>query len=151
VSISPAGIGFALASAAVYGVYLLVGREFGRRSDSMRAAAWIAVGAAVSSLARGAVTGQIASPVEHLGPLVLYGAFTAAAFGLTFAALSRIGASRTAVVMTLEAVTAVVGGALFLDERIGPTQLAGGAAILLAAATIGRRSAERRATEELHE
>ena len=94
--------------------------------------------------------GQLASPVGHLGPLVLYGAFTAAAFGLTFAALSRIGAARTAVVMTLEAVTAVVLGALFLDERHRPAQLVGGAAILLAAATIGRRSAEQRSTEELH-
>ena len=151
VSIEPLGIVFALTSAVVYGVYLLVGREFGRRSDSMRAAAWIAVGAATSSIIRGAITGQLASPVDDLGPLVLYGIFTAAAFGLTFAALSRIGAARTAVVMTLEAVTAVVLGAVFLDERIGPTQLIGGAAILLAAATIGRRSAERTSTEELHE
>ncbi len=145
VSISATGIAFALASAAVYGVYLLVGREFGRRTDSMRAAAWLAVGAAGSSLVRGVIMGQITSPVANLGPLVLYGAFTAAAFGLTFAALSRIGAARTAVVMTLEAVTAVVLGAVLLDEHIGATQLAGGAAILLAAGTIGRRSAERSA------
>lgn len=151
VSIEPVGIVFALASAAVYGVYLLVGREFGRRSDAMRAAAWLAVGAAVSSLVRGAVMGQLANPVDEIGPLVLYGAFTAAAFALTFAALSRIGAARTAVVMTLEAVTAVVLGALFLDEHVGVPQIVGGAATLLAAATIGRHAAERRAVEELRE
>jgi drug/metabolite transporter (DMT)-like permease len=151
VSIEPVGIAFALASAVVYGIYLLIGREFGRRSDAMRAALWIAVGAAASSVVRGAVTGQLASPLDDLGPLVLYGTFTAAAFGLTFAALSRIGAARTAVVMTLEAVTAVVLGAVFLDERVTAVQLIGGAAILLAAGTIGRHAAGRRAVEELRE
>jgi drug/metabolite transporter (DMT)-like permease len=151
VSISSAGVVFALTSAVVYAIYLLVGREFTRRTDAMRAAMWLAVGAAASSVVRGALTAQLASPVDDLGPLAAYGAFTAAAFGLTFAALSRIGAARTAVVMTLEAVTAVVLGAVFLDEHIGATQLAGGAATLLAAATIGRHPAESRAVEELRE
>lgn len=151
ISISASGTAFALASAAVYAIYLLVGREFGRKSDSMRAAAWIAVGAATSSVVRGAFTGELSSPAEHVVPLVLYGAFTAAAFALTFAALRRIGAARTAVVMTLEAVTAVVLSALFLDETITAPQLIGGAAILVAAATIGQHSAEREAVEQLHE
>ena len=151
VSIEPIGIAFALTSAVVYGIYLLVGREFARRSDPMRAAMWIAVGATVSSIARGAVMGQLASPVEHLLPLISYGGSTAVAFGLTFAALSRIGAARTAVVMTLEAVTAVILGAVFLDESVTAVQLAGGAAILLAAGTIGRQAAVQRAAEELHE
>lgn len=151
VSIDPVGIAFALTSAVVYGIYLLIGREVGRRSDAMRTAMWIAVGASASSVVRGALMRQLASPVEHTAPLVLYGAFTAAAFGLTFAALSRIGAARTAVVMTLEAVTAVALGAVLLDEHIGPVQLVGGAATLLAAATIGRHTAARRTAEELHE
>ena len=151
VSISAAGIAFALASAVVYGVYLLVGREFGRKSDSMRAAAWIAVGAATSSVVRGTFTGELADPSGELVSLFLYGAFTAAAFALTFAALNRIGAARTAVVMTLEAVTAVILSALFLEEAVTAPQLIGGAAILLAAGTIGRRGAEQQAAGELRE
>lgn len=139
VSISPTGVIFALSAAVVYAVYLVIGRELGRRTDAMRAATWLAAGAAASSFARGPITGELSNPVDHLPALLCYGAFTAAAFALTFAALRRIGAARTAVVMTLEAVTAVVLGALFLDERIDPSQIAGGAAILVAAAVIGRR------------
>jgi drug/metabolite transporter (DMT)-like permease len=151
VSISTLGIVFALMSATVYGVYLIVGRELGRQSDPMTAAAWIAVGAAASSVVPGAIAGELSNPAPNLLYLFLYGTFTAAAFSLTFAALSRIGAARTAVVMTLEAVTAVALGAVFLGERIGPPQLLGGAATLAAAAVIGRRGAMRRAAEELHE
>jgi drug/metabolite transporter (DMT)-like permease len=136
VSITTAGIAFALASAATYAVYLLVGHELGRRSDAMTAACWVAVGASMSSLARGAVTGTLSNPSGHMGQLVLYGVATAAAFALTFAALSRIGASRTAVVMTLEAISAVVLAAVFLDESIGLLQALGGMAVLAAAAII---------------
>src|SRR4029077_18621349 len=86
---------------------------------------------------RGAVQSELRSPNGHLLQLLLYGAATASAFALTFAALERIGASRTAGVMTLEAVTAVLLGGLILGERIHLAQLAGGAAILVAAGTIG--------------
>jgi DME family drug/metabolite transporter len=81
----------------------------------------------------------------------LYGAATAAAFSLIFAALDRIGAARTAVVMTLEAVTAVVLGAVLLGERLHVPQVAGGAAILVAAAMIGRQRAADTAAADLHE
>ena len=136
VSISTGGIVFALASAATYAVYLLVGRELGRRSDALTAACWVAVGASISSLARGAFTGTLSDPTRHLGQLVLFGIATAAAFALTFAALSRIGTSRTAVVMTLEAVSAALLAAVFLDESIGLMQAIGGVAVLAAAVII---------------
>jgi drug/metabolite transporter (DMT)-like permease len=146
VSISATGIGYALASASTFAVYLLIGREFGRRSDSMRAAAWIAAGAAASNMLRGVVTQSLQNPVPDIGWLVVYGAATAAAFALTFAALRRIGAARTAVVMTLEAVTAVVLGAVLLHEHITAAQVLGGAAILVAAALIGRKGGAASAT-----
>ena len=139
VSISPTGIAFALSAAVVYAIYLVIGREMGRHSDPMRAAMWLAGGASVSSLARGTITAELVNPVDDAVGLLVYGAFTAAAFALTFAALRRIGAARTAVVMTLEAVTAVVLGALFLDEAIGAAQIVGGGAVLIAAAVIGRQ------------
>lgn len=136
VSITTGGIAFAFASAATFAIYLLVGRELGRRSDAMTAACWVAVGASASSLARGAVTGTLSDPTGHLGPLALYGVATAAAFALTFAALSRIGTSRTAVVMTLEAISAALLAAVFLGESIGVMQGIGGAAVLGAAVII---------------
>jgi drug/metabolite transporter (DMT)-like permease len=54
-----------------------------------------------------------------------------------FAGLRRIGPRRTAIVMTLEAVFAIVLAALFLGEGIGPLQLAGGTAILAATILTG--------------
>ena len=102
----------------------------------MTTACWVAVGAAASSLMRGVVGGTLEMPSGHLLQIVGYGAVTAAAFGLTFAALARIGASHTAVVMTLEAVSTVVLAAIVLGEGISPAQALGGLAILAAAAVI---------------
>jgi drug/metabolite transporter (DMT)-like permease len=104
----------------------------------MTTACWVAVGAAGSSLLRGVFCGTLEVPSGHLLQIVAYGAATAAAFVLTFAALSRIGASHTAVVMTLEAVSTVVLAATILGEGISPAQALGGLAILAAAAVIAQ-------------
>jgi drug/metabolite transporter (DMT)-like permease len=144
VSITAAGVVFALASATTYALYLLVGRELGRRSDPLVASCWVAAGASGSSLLRGALTGRLSDPTGHAGQLLLYGLATALAFSLTFAALVRIGTSRTAVVMTLEAVSAVILAAVFLGEPIGVGQAVGGLAVLAAAAIIAVSSSQGR-------
>lgn len=135
--ISGVGIVLALGSGVIYGGYLLVGRELGRRSDAMVAACWLAAGAAISSLGRGLAFDGLDDPAGRWAPLLGYGVATAAAFWLTFAAMSRIGAGRTAVVMTLEAVTAAGIAAVVLGEQVGPLQVIGGAGVLVAAALIG--------------
>jgi drug/metabolite transporter (DMT)-like permease len=136
VSISQAGVLLALGSAAAYAVYLVIGRQLGRRTGAMTAACWVAVGAAAASLTRGIAGATLSSPDGHLLALLAYGTATAAAFALTFAALARIGASQTAVLGTLEAFSAVVLAAIFLHESISAPQAFGGAAILAAAAVI---------------
>src|SRR5439155_9009444 len=136
VSISVTGIVLALAAAAAYGLYLVVGREVRRTTDSMTAACWVAAGAAAASLMRGVVGGTLHMPSGHLVQIVGYGAVTAVAFALTFAALGRIGASHTAVVMTLEAAATVLLAGLVLGEGVSPAQALGGVAILAAAAII---------------
>lgn len=136
VSISVTGIVLALAAAAAYGLYLIVGREVRKNTDCMTTACWVAAGAAAASLMRGVVGGTLQIPRGHLLQIVGYGAVTAAAFGLTFAALARIGATHTAVVMTLEAAATVLLAGLVLGEGISPAQALGGLAILTAAAVI---------------
>jgi drug/metabolite transporter (DMT)-like permease len=138
VSISPTGIVLALVAATAYGLYLVVGREVRRQTDAMTAACWVATGAAAASLMRGAVGGTLRVPTGHLLQIVGYGAVTAAAFALTFAALARIGASHTAVVSTLEAASTVLLAGIALGEGITSAQAFGGAAILAAAALIAR-------------
>jgi len=144
VSISVAGVVLAFAAATAYALYLVAGRDIRRRTDAMSTACWVAVGAAGSSLLRGVVGGTLEVPSGHLVQLVAYGAVTAAAFVLTFAALSRIGPSQTAVVMTLEAASTVVLAAIFLGEGISFAQALGGLAILAAAAVIARSHSRER-------
>ncbi|HMC51642.1 MAG TPA: DMT family transporter, partial [Acidimicrobiales bacterium] len=105
-------------------------------TDPLTTAAWVAGGAALSLLGRGLLTGELRSPSGHLPGLVAYGLETAVAFALMFLALARIGASRTSVVMTLEALFAVVLGAAVLGETLTAGQVVGGAAILAATAVI---------------
>jgi drug/metabolite transporter (DMT)-like permease len=131
-------VAFALAAAATFATYLLVGREYSKTVDPMVVACWVSIGAALSNLARGAVTRQLLDPSTRLDEIVLYGLASAIAFTLTFAAMNRIGATRVAVVMTLEAVSAVVMAAMFLGESVSVTQAFGGVAVLAAAVVIAR-------------
>jgi hypothetical protein len=70
VSISTTGIVLALAASTAYGLYLVAGKEFTRRTDAMCAACWVAAGAAGSSAVRGAATSSLEYPSGHAGFLL---------------------------------------------------------------------------------
>ena len=142
VAISAVGVACALGAAATFAAYALVSTRVVRVTDPLTTAAWVAGGAALSLLGRGLVTGELHSPAGHVPALLAYGLETAVAFALMFVALARLGASRTAVVMTLEAFFAVVLGAALLGERLAVGQVVGGAAILAATAVIALARAE---------
>lgn len=141
VAISRGGIAFALGSASSFAIYLLVSASAVRRTDALVNGAWVAMGAALSLTTQGLVTGGLRDPGPDAWLMLANGVATAAAFALLFAALRRLGASRTAVVMTLEALSAVVLGGLLLDETLGLPQLVGGAGILAATVLISRTKA----------
>jgi drug/metabolite transporter (DMT)-like permease len=136
VSISRAGVAFALGSAATFSVYLLASDRLVRRTDSLTTGAWVAAGAGLSFLVRGAVEGQLRNPAGHVPALALNGLATASAFAFLFAALRRLGATRASVVMTGEALFAVVLAAVFLGEGLRPLQAVGGLGILVATALV---------------
>ena len=137
VSITTAGAVFALLSAASFAVYLLVSHRVMLRTDGLTTAAWVASGAGLAQLTRAVVSSDLQAPGDHWPVMLLNGLATAAAFSLMFAALRRLGPSPTAVVMTLEAVSAIVLAALFLDETLNALQLVGGVAILAATLLVG--------------
>jgi drug/metabolite transporter (DMT)-like permease len=143
VTITVAGIAFALAAAASFTVYLLASARATPRTEALTNGAWVAVGASLSIVVFGALGGG--GGLEAPGPswwlMLVNGAATAAAFTLLFAAVRRMGASRTAIVMTMEAVSAVVLGAVLLGERLGPRQALGGGAIVAATLLVGRARA----------
>ena len=136
VTITTAGVVFALASAASFGVYMLAAAVATPRTDSLTNGAWVAIGASLAITGFGVVTGSLRAPGSSWWLMVINGLATGSAFVLLFAAVRRLGASRTAIVMTVEALSAVVLSAVVLDERIGLRQAAGGIAILAATAVI---------------
>jgi len=136
VDISAAGIAFSLAAAAAFAVYLIAGDRLLHRTDSMRIAAGTAVGASASLLTFAAIAGEVHVPVDRWWQLLIYGGATASAFAFMFAALRRLGSQRTSVLLTLEAVFAIVLAAIFLGEGLAAAQAVGGAAVLAAAIII---------------
>ena len=137
VSISSTGAAVALGSACSFALYLLVSHAVIHRTDSLTLSAWIALGASLSFAIRGVAGGTLEQPGRHWPVMILNGVATASAFTFMFAGLRRIGPSRTSVIMTLEALCAVVLAAIFLGEELRPLQLAGGVGILAATILIG--------------
>ena len=136
VDISGTGIVFSLAAAASFAIYLLAGDRLLHTTDSLRIAAGTAVGASASLLTFALVRGQFHFPADRWAQLLVYGGATASAFAFMFAALRRLGSQRTSVLLTLEAVFAIVLAAAFLGEGLGAAQALGGAAVLAAAIII---------------
>ncbi|HVF06359.1 MAG TPA: DMT family transporter [Frankiaceae bacterium] len=136
VSISAAGVGFALAAATSFSVYMLLSQHLIRRSEPAVVGAYVAGGAGVSLLTTGLFLGQLRVPASDVAPLVLNGVATAVAFALLYTALAHLAAGAAAVVMTLEAFVAVALAALVLGESIRPLQLLGGVAIIAAAVLV---------------
>jgi drug/metabolite transporter (DMT)-like permease len=147
----PRGIALGVAAACVYAVYILAGTRVTRDVPPIAASAVIMSGSAALIAAlvglRWALGHGIAWPTDPVG----WGAVGAAAIVSTviavstfFAGLARLGASRTAVVSTLEPLVTVTLAALLLDERLGPLQALGGALVLGAALLIATEQPEGR-------
>ena len=135
------GIALGFGSAAAYALYIVLSSRVLRVSVGPFAAA------AVILLAGGAVYDVLALTTgarlpEHadgwlalLGVALFGGVVAVSAF---FAALSRLGASDTAVVSTFEPVVSVGVAALVLSERLTPLQGVGGVLVLAAVMTLAR-------------
>jgi drug/metabolite transporter (DMT)-like permease len=136
VSISAAGVGFALAAATAFSCYMLLSQHLVRRSPPAVVGAHVALGASLALLTVGGVTGSIAVGADDLPLLLLNGAATALAFAMLYSALANLAAGAAAVVMTLEAFVAVGLAAVALGERIKPLQLAGGVVVVAAAVVV---------------
>lgn len=146
ISISAAGIAIALTSGGAFGAYVLASNRLIAGTPPPTTAMWVCLGCALSILTFGAASGSLHSPGRYWAPLLGNAVVTACAFAFLFAALPRIGASRTSVIMTLEAFFAIVLTSALLDESVRLVQIVGGAAILAGAALIavsGTPEAER--------
>jgi drug/metabolite transporter (DMT)-like permease len=129
VTITPLGALFACLASVTFSIYFLCSHAFVRRTPSQVAAIWVSAGAAVSMLVRGAATSTLEVPHGVWWQVLAYAAANCVAFSMMFAALRRLGPSRTSVLLTVEVLGTVVLAAVFLNETLRPAQLLGGAAI----------------------
>ncbi len=133
-AISGIGVFFVGGSIVMFSTYVLVSDRVLVRTDSITAATWTALGASLGTSTFGLARGDLHTPSAHtLAVLGANGVATATAFTLFFVVLDRIGATRTAIVMALEAVTGIVLSAIFLGESVRPVVALGGAAVLAGA------------------
>jgi drug/metabolite transporter (DMT)-like permease len=129
--ISTAGIGFALASALTFSLYLILADQTLRRTSSLASAMWVSVSASCALAVFSVASGNAELPGGRgLAAVASMGLLTAAAFTLLFLGLRRIGAVRTAIIASLEPVAAALLAMVFLDEALRGGVLAGGLLIL---------------------
>jgi drug/metabolite transporter (DMT)-like permease len=135
VEVEPAGVGFALASAVTFALYLVGAEAALKRTPSLVGAMWVSGSAslALALVALASGSGELPRGWGHWGPVLGTGAFTAGAFFCLFAGMRRLGVVRTAVLSASEPLAAAVLAALFLGEAVGAGTAGGGALILLGA------------------
>lgn len=137
-----AGIGFAVAAALFYSMYIIAGAWLGRRAPTL-AMSTIVIGSAaalfvVVAFIRGPQWPQTFAGWIAIGAIALIS--TVAAITFYFAGLERVGPTRAATLSTVEPVVTVALAATVLGETIAPIQLAGGVLILAAVMLLARAS-----------
>ena len=134
------GIGFAIAAAVFYSLYIVAGAWLGRRVDAFPVSTVVIASAAVLFIAAAVARGpQWPQTPEGWAAVVAIALLsTVAAVTLYFAGLKLIGPTRASTLSTLEPLVTVTLAALVLGERIAPVQMAGGALILSAVVLLAR-------------
>lgn len=133
------GVLLASASAVTYAVSVVVSRRVVRGISWKRASLAVCTGALCSYVVFSVATGQLAVPRSVPGIVYAVGLgvlATGVALSLFFAALARLGASRTAVILTLEPVSTLVLAAVFIAEVPTRTGVLGGLLIVAGAALV---------------
>jgi drug/metabolite transporter (DMT)-like permease len=131
-SSKPLGIALGILSAFIYAVFVLGSSRVNRHVSPAISTALIVVSAGVALTLIALVQGP-------RPPTTATGWAAACAMGVIstivailtfFLGAARIGATRAATIATIEPLFTTVFAALFLDEKVRPIQLAGGALIL---------------------
>ncbi len=125
---------FAIASPILYTAYILIGDRLMAGTPSLAAGAITISGAAITWLAVAAFSRNLRLP-EGAGQwavvIVLAAVPTMIAITAFLASLPRIGASRSALLSTVEPVVTVALAVFFLGDRLGTLQATGAALILV--------------------
>lgn len=126
-----AGPLFALAAAVMVALFYVAAQVLTAGTPPSAAAAWTAIGAALAMCPVYVFLGG-ALPSGAIGPGIGLGVATSFAFIATYAAIARIGSSRTAIANMMELVTTIVLAIIFLNEEPSLRVLIGAALVLSA-------------------
>ena len=129
------GLVLAVAAPVIYTTYILLGERVMAGVPAVGASAVIFTGAAVAFCVLATFTGQLELPTGAGGWAVGVAIAvipTMVAISLFMAGLPRVGASRAALLSTVEPVVTVVLAAILLGERLSPIQAVGGLLVVLA-------------------
>lgn len=139
--VSALGVAFAFAAAAGVTVMLLSMPLLARGVDPRAVTLHFLASGACCFLAVSLATGGFAVPTSASGRLAFVLAPFCYVFGIVgfYWAAVAIGAIRTALVMNMEPVSAMVIGFFLLDERLDADQIVGAAVVLAAIVLISRR------------
>jgi drug/metabolite transporter (DMT)-like permease len=127
------GVGLVLLSAVSFSVYIVVSRMVLRGVPSLAASAVIIPSACAAFGLYGGLAGQLRFGLSSGAYLAIVGmavVSTVLAIVMFFAGLERVGASRAAILSTVEPVVTLSLGAALLGERLTLSQVAGGACIV---------------------
>lgn len=125
-------------AAALMAATILVQQPVLARVPAETAARPTLFGAAVAASAFAGLTGRLAAPPPAAWPYIAglaLGPSLVAVFAMN-RGIQEIGASRTAIVATLEPAFAALWGAVWLGERLGPAELLGALLILSGVAAL---------------
>jgi drug/metabolite transporter (DMT)-like permease len=135
-ALDPLGTALGLTAAVVYSAYILTSDGIAARIGPLALSTLVCTGAATTLTLGGVVSGDLAPggvSAEGYGWLAgIAVVSTVGAVGLFFAGLQRVGPTAASILSTLEPVVTVVLAFAVFGESLGPTQLAGGALVLLA-------------------
>ena len=139
------GDALTLTAALLWAVYTVAGTRVLRHVDPLTATAWAVLGGSIFLLPFGVWDALTAPPADvppaALAAVVYSGALAAGTANvLMFNAVRLVGPTRASSMQLLVPAGAVLLGALFLAEPVGPAQLVGGAVIVLGVATTRRTS-----------
>jgi drug/metabolite transporter (DMT)-like permease len=135
-ALDPLGAALGLTAAVVYSAYILISEGVAARVGSLALGTLVCTGAAMSLTLVGAAHGDLhpgsvsATGFAWLAGIALVS--TVGAIALFFAGLRRAGPTSASILSTLEPVVTVALAFAAFGESLGPTQLAGGALVLLA-------------------
>jgi drug/metabolite transporter (DMT)-like permease len=125
----------AVASPALYAVYMLAGERLMRATPVILGSGLVHAGAAVTFVASLAITGASRLPTHPASwalLVVLAIVPSMLAISLFLAGLPRVGAAQAALLSTFEPIVTVVLAVSFLGDRLSPLQLVGAGAVLVA-------------------